>query len=203
LASLHHQVFFCTPAPGINKQITFRPPREEDYLGSYLRQHVFQHLFRQELSFGVILGRANEDYDPATKILLTDDDNPLSEWQDESASHHWQCESIGFKYIPLSPPWMSVTSPVHWLLSLGSVLNDEPGGRPSSFSPPASYMPSDDLKKFSDERSFAGYPLGNVLKRVVGKAVEYGREAQLRSTKRFLSPNLFILHAAPVHTMVR
>jgi len=83
-------VFFCTPVTGTAKQITFRPPREADYLGSYLRRHVFQHLLRRELTFDMILGRSNEDYDPEAKMLLTDDDNPLSKWQDEDAPHHWQ-----------------------------------------------------------------------------------------------------------------
>jgi len=84
--------------------MTFRPPHEEDYLGSYLRRHIFQHLLRQELKFDTILGQTNEDHDPEAEVLLTDDDNPLSEWQDEGASHHWQCEYIDSKYIPLSPP---------------------------------------------------------------------------------------------------
>lgn len=87
--------------------MTFRPPREEDYLGSYLRRHVFQNLLRRELTFDTILGRLNEDYDPEAKVLLTDDNNPLSEWQDEDAPHHWECESINSICIsPLAPVFL-------------------------------------------------------------------------------------------------
>ena len=79
--------------------MTFRKPREEDYLGSHLRRHLFQNLPRQELAFDLILGRASEDYNPEAKLLLTDDSNPLSGWQDEEALHHWQRESINSKTI--------------------------------------------------------------------------------------------------------
>ena len=82
--------------------MTFRPPREEDYLGSYLRRHVFQHLLQRELTFDTILDRSDKDYDPEAKMLLTDDDNPLSKWQDEDASHHWQCEFFDSMRITLS-----------------------------------------------------------------------------------------------------
>jgi hypothetical protein len=98
----HHQVFFCTPVPTATKRMTFRQPREEDYLGSHLRRHIFQNLPRQELAFDLILGRASEDYDPEAKLLLTDDSNPLSGWQDEEALHHWQREFIDPKNISLS-----------------------------------------------------------------------------------------------------
>lgn len=74
--------------------MTFRPSRGDDYFGSYIRRHVFQHLSQRELTFDMILGRANEDYDPEAKVLLTDDDNPLSKWQNEDASHHWKCEFV-------------------------------------------------------------------------------------------------------------
>ena len=82
--------------------MTFRPSREEDYLGSYLRRHVFQHLFQRELTFDTILGRSNEDYDPEAKVLLNDDHNPLPGWQDEAAPHHWQCEFFDSMCISLS-----------------------------------------------------------------------------------------------------
>jgi len=83
-------IFFCTPHPATTKRMTFRSPREEDYLGSYLRQYFFQHLLQRELTFDTILGRSNEDYNPEARVLLTDDNNPLSKWQDEDAPHHWQ-----------------------------------------------------------------------------------------------------------------
>lgn len=94
LGLFHHQVFFCTSVPATTKQMTFRPPRGDDYFGSYLRRHVFLHLPQRELAFDVILGRANEDYDPEDKMILTDDDNPLPKWQDEGAPDHWKCEFI-------------------------------------------------------------------------------------------------------------
>lgn len=118
--------------PGTAGRITFRLPREEDYLGSYLRRHVFQHLPQRELGFDVILGLANEDYDPEAKTLLTDDSNPLSEWQDKDAVHHWQRESIDSTSIslsaPASTPRKSVTLPVGQLPPPRSSLNREFGG---------------------------------------------------------------------------
>ena len=82
--------------------MTFRQPREEDYLGSHLRRHIFQNLPRQELTLDTIFGRANEDYDPEAQLLLTDDSNPLSGWQDEDALPHWQREFIDSNAISLS-----------------------------------------------------------------------------------------------------
>jgi len=72
--------------------MTFRQSREEDYLGSYLRRHVFKNLLQRELTLDAIFGRASENYDPGANALLTDDSNPLSKWQDEDAADHWQCE---------------------------------------------------------------------------------------------------------------
>jgi len=37
-------------------------------------------------------------------MLLTDDSNPLSEWQDEAALHHWRCEFIDSISTSLSVP---------------------------------------------------------------------------------------------------
>ena len=72
----------------------FRPPREEDNLGSYLRRHIFRNLLQRELTFDTIFGRSNENYGQEARALLTDSDNPLSEWQDKFAPHHWQREFI-------------------------------------------------------------------------------------------------------------
>ena len=93
------QVLFCTPVPRTIKQMTFRLPQEEDYFGSYLRQNVFQNLLRRELTPDMILGRAKEGSAPETETVLTDDSNPLSEWQDEDAPGHWQREFIGSMYL--------------------------------------------------------------------------------------------------------
>lgn len=148
MTSCRHQVFFCTPSPGSTKQITFRPPREEDHLGSYLRQHIFRSLLQRELAFDTILGRANDNHDPEDKMLLTDDSNPLSGWQEEAAPHHWQRESIDSTFIslsvPVSPPRTFVIPPVHRPPSPHSVLNGEIGGRlPFSF--PSFTSPASDL----------------------------------------------------------
>jgi hypothetical protein len=94
LASLDHQVFFCTPVPATDKPLTFRRSRGDDYYASYIRRHVFQNLHQRELKFEVILGQASEDQNAEGKALLTDDNNPLSGWQDEEAPHHWKREFI-------------------------------------------------------------------------------------------------------------
>jgi len=83
-------VFFCTPVPAATKQMTFRQPRGDDYFGSYIRRHIFQHMPRLELALGTILGQANEGHNPEAKVLLTDDNNPLPKWQDEGAPDHWK-----------------------------------------------------------------------------------------------------------------
>lgn len=91
-----YQVFFCTPVPATTKQLNFRPSRGSDYFGSYLRQHVFQHLPKREIAFEVILGRSKGDDNPEAKVLLTDKNNPLSKWQDEDTLNFWKCEFIDF-----------------------------------------------------------------------------------------------------------
>ncbi|KAF9653443.1 S-adenosyl-L-methionine-dependent methyltransferase [Thelephora ganbajun] len=118
-------VFFCTPVPETTKRMSLRPPRDEDYLGSYLRRHVFQHLLRRELAFDTILGQANEDHNSEARVLLTDDENPLSGWQDEGVPNHWQRE---------------FTDPISDVFYLSgplaiSVLNDELNELLSSHSP--------------------------------------------------------------------
>ena len=71
--------------------MTFRSSDNDDYFGSYLRRHTFQHMAQREVALDTIIGWGNED-----KLVLTDDNNPLSKWQEEDAPHHWQCESIDF-----------------------------------------------------------------------------------------------------------
>ena len=116
--TVHRQVFFCTAIPRTTKQMVFRPSREEDYLGSYFRQHIFQNLLQRELTFNTIFGRSNENYDHETRVLLTDSDNPLPEWQDEFAPNHWQREfihSVVYVSFPAGLPlniWCLSGSPV-------------------------------------------------------------------------------------------
>lgn len=173
-------------APGTTKRITFRPPREEDYLGSYLRRHVFQHLLRRELEFDTILGLANNGPDPEAKMLLTDDSNSLSEWQDEAAPHHWLCEfidststSLSISVLPLrrfvSPPRSVTLHRFEW---------EAWAGVPFFNSPPVTSPASDTALLMnqrsivSDERSLAGHLLGIILKRDVGNPVrDSSREA--------------------------
>ena len=107
--------------------MTFRRPREEDYLGSYLRRHVFRHMLRRELTLDTVLGRENGNSDPEAQTLLTDNSNPLPGWQDKDAPHHWQREftnSIYFAFrADLAALNTGAISPVHRLSSSRSVLN--------------------------------------------------------------------------------
>lgn len=72
----------------------------------------------------MILGRANEDYDSEAKELLTDDNNPLSKWQDEDAPHFWKCEFINLIFPPKSlSPRMSGSLIILTLISLNDDLD--------------------------------------------------------------------------------
>ena len=78
------QVFFCTPS----KQLTFREARKEDYLSSYLREHVLQEFPNREIPLDLIRGDLTSDNE--STLVLTDDRNPLGAWQDEGALEHWR-----------------------------------------------------------------------------------------------------------------
>jgi hypothetical protein len=82
------QVFFCTPSPSSDVPLTFRASREDDYLGSYLRQFILGSLEKREINLRTILESADPDIET---IVLTDEVNPLSEWQKEEAALHWEC----------------------------------------------------------------------------------------------------------------
>ena len=85
------QVYFCSPSP---RPLTFRRPTREDYLSSYLREHVLQVLpereVRPELILGGLTPEQEEDY------ILTDEHNPLGAWQDKGALDHWKGKSSKF-----------------------------------------------------------------------------------------------------------
>lgn len=78
------QVFFCTHS---SKPLRFRPPKEEDYLTSYLRERVLSTLPEHEVAFDMIMGDTNVVDE--SKYVLTDSNNPLIGWQQVDALHHW------------------------------------------------------------------------------------------------------------------
>ncbi|CAL1701230.1 unnamed protein product [Somion occarium] len=77
-------VFFCTHS---SKPLRFRPPKEEDYLTSYLRERVLSTLPEHEVAFDMIMGDTNVVDE--SKYVLTDSNNPLIGWQQVDALHHW------------------------------------------------------------------------------------------------------------------
>lgn len=78
-------MFFCTPS---TKELTFRPAVEADYLGSNLREHVLSSFPAHEVNLDVVTRDLEENQ--FKKYTLTDDKNPLSDWQDLEALHHWK-----------------------------------------------------------------------------------------------------------------
>lgn len=82
----HAQVFFCTPSA---EPLTFRHSIDADYLNSFLRERVLSTLPNREVAIERIAGqevsrKEKQDY------ILTDERNPLVEWQQEDALHHWE-----------------------------------------------------------------------------------------------------------------
>ncbi|KAI9056518.1 hypothetical protein FKP32DRAFT_1670308 [Trametes sanguinea] len=78
-------VVFCTPS---SETVEFRKPVEADYLGSYLRRHVFSKLPEREVDMAVVLKTIPED--KRERYLLKDAGNPLGEWQQMEAIGHWK-----------------------------------------------------------------------------------------------------------------
>lgn len=129
--------------------MTFRPARGDDYFGSYLRQYIFQRLPRREISLDTILGQANEDHSLGAKVVLTDDDNPLSKWQDEGIVDSWKCEFIDliFPLKSYRPKRLGSPQPAVPPFGFKRVIGD-PGGRssiPSSIPFPSDAHFSDNL----------------------------------------------------------
>lgn len=85
LITLCAQVFFCTPS---DKDIVFRTAVEADYLGSYLRQQVLSTFPAHEIALDIV----TRDLQPneLRKFTLTDNVNPLEDWQKQEALHHWK-----------------------------------------------------------------------------------------------------------------
>ncbi|KAI9000852.1 S-adenosyl-L-methionine-dependent methyltransferase [Trametes punicea] len=78
-------VFFCSPS---SEPIEFRKPVESDYLGSYLRRHIFSQLPERETDVSAVLADIPED--KRERYLLRDSGNPLGEWQQKEAIRHWK-----------------------------------------------------------------------------------------------------------------
>ncbi|KAL5483122.1 hypothetical protein ACEPAI_8351 [Sanghuangporus weigelae] len=78
-------VFFCSPS---SRPLSFRPATREDYLSSYLREHILQVLPDREVQSELILGSVSREQEK--EYILTDDHNPLGAWQDEGALDHWK-----------------------------------------------------------------------------------------------------------------
>ncbi|KAJ3552199.1 hypothetical protein NM688_g4274 [Phlebia brevispora] len=78
-------VFFCTPS---TKELVFRPAAEGDYLGSYLRETVLSTLPAHEIDLGVVT--RDLEADQLKRYTLTDNRNPLEDWQNLDALLHWK-----------------------------------------------------------------------------------------------------------------
>ncbi|KAH9850751.1 S-adenosyl-L-methionine-dependent methyltransferase [Lenzites betulinus] len=78
-------VLFCTPSPG---KLEFRKPVDADFLGSYLRRHVFNELPARETDLALVLDSIPED--KREQYLLKDSANPLVQWQAQEALGHWK-----------------------------------------------------------------------------------------------------------------
>ncbi|KAI0775948.1 S-adenosyl-L-methionine-dependent methyltransferase [Trametes elegans] len=78
-------VFFCTLSP---ERVEFRRPVDADYLGSYLRRHVFNNIPEREADVSVVVDAIPED--DRERYLLKDSANPLGEWQQKEAIAHWK-----------------------------------------------------------------------------------------------------------------
>ncbi|EIW61205.1 uncharacterized protein TRAVEDRAFT_56579 [Trametes versicolor FP-101664 SS1] len=78
-------VFFCTLSP---QPLEFRRPVDADFLGSYLRRHVFLQLPEREADLSEVIDSI--PVDGREKYLLKDGANPLGEWQAKEAIGHWK-----------------------------------------------------------------------------------------------------------------
>jgi hypothetical protein len=68
--------------------MSFRPAVEADYLESALRERVLSTLPHREFKLELI----TQELEPSgiKRLTLTDMHNPLVEWQEEEAIHHWK-----------------------------------------------------------------------------------------------------------------
>ena len=79
------QIFFCTPS---TTDLNFRPSVGSDYLGSYLREAVLSALPAHEVDLAIVTRDVTES--DLRRYTLTDAKNPLEDWQDKEAMHHWK-----------------------------------------------------------------------------------------------------------------
>ncbi|KAI0700725.1 S-adenosyl-L-methionine-dependent methyltransferase [Cytidiella melzeri] len=78
-------VFFCSQS---SNPITFRPTVEADYLQSLVREKVLSTISEREANLNLITNPMEPD--EIKRLTLTDDHNPLVEWQDAEAIYHWK-----------------------------------------------------------------------------------------------------------------
>ncbi|KAI0375810.1 S-adenosyl-L-methionine-dependent methyltransferase [Pilatotrama ljubarskyi] len=78
-------VFFCTLS---SDPLEFRRPVNADYLGSYLRRHVFTHLHEREANVSAVVAEIPRD--KREQYVLKDAANPLGDWQQKEAVGHWK-----------------------------------------------------------------------------------------------------------------
>ena len=78
-------MFFCTPS---TEPLEFREAVKSDFLGSYLRRHVLADLHNREGDISAVGQGLPEDQ--RERLILKDAANPLSEWQEKEALHHWK-----------------------------------------------------------------------------------------------------------------
>ena len=78
-------MFFCTPS---STPLEFRKAKHADYRGSHLRKHVFSNLPERESDISAV----GVDLAPEKRerLILKDAANPLGEWQQKEAIHHWK-----------------------------------------------------------------------------------------------------------------
>ncbi|KAI0346833.1 hypothetical protein BDW22DRAFT_1351114 [Trametopsis cervina] len=76
-------VFFCSHS---TQPMTFRKANEGDFLQSILRETVLSTISQREVDLDTLVTDAGD----LKRYTLTDLRNPLVEWQDEEALHHWK-----------------------------------------------------------------------------------------------------------------
>ncbi|KAI0082391.1 hypothetical protein K474DRAFT_1611352 [Panus rudis PR-1116 ss-1] len=77
-------VFFCTPS---SNPLEFRSPTDADFLASFLRERMLSTLLDREIPIARVANNLSESDIP--KYVLKDDANPLVDWQQREALHHW------------------------------------------------------------------------------------------------------------------
>ena len=68
--------------------MSFRPAVTEDYLQSYLRENVLSTIAAREVDLAALT--KDMEAKDMRKYTLTDNNNPLVDWQDLEALDHWK-----------------------------------------------------------------------------------------------------------------